>query len=85
MLGAIARRLFGTANERFLKTLQPNVDAINAMESELEALSDDALRARLADVRGLSSWRISISYRAAAIAIQEKPTFACVGTPNRAV
>ena len=59
MLGAIARRLFGTANERFLKTLQPNVDAINAMESELEALSDDALRARLADVRGLSSWRIS--------------------------
>ena len=51
MLGAIARRLFGTANERFLKTLQPNVDAINAMESELEALSDDELRARTPALR----------------------------------
>jgi preprotein translocase subunit SecA len=51
MLGAIARRLFGSANERYLKTLQSDVDAINAMESELEALSDDALRARTPALR----------------------------------
>jgi preprotein translocase subunit SecA len=51
MLGAIARRMFGSANERYLKTLQSDVDAINAMESELEALSDDALRARTPALR----------------------------------
>ncbi len=46
MIGALARQLFGTANERFLKTLQRDVDAINALEPELEGLSDEALRAR---------------------------------------
>jgi len=46
MFGAIARRLFGTANERFLKTLHRKVAAIAALEPELEALSDDDLRAR---------------------------------------
>jgi len=51
MLGAIARRLFGSANERYVKTLRPDVDAINGMEPELEALSDDALRARTPALR----------------------------------
>ncbi len=46
MIGAIARRLFGSANERFLKTLHKDVLAINALEPQLEALSDDELRAR---------------------------------------
>ncbi|MBT4934009.1 MAG: preprotein translocase subunit SecA [Rhodospirillaceae bacterium] len=46
MIGAIARRLFGSANERFLKTLNKDVEAINALEAQLEALSDDELRAR---------------------------------------
>jgi preprotein translocase subunit SecA len=46
MFGAIARRLFGSANERFLKGLNKNVAAINALEPQLEALSDDELRAR---------------------------------------
>ena len=46
MIGAIARRLFGTANERYLKGLQDDVDAINALEPALEALSGDELRAR---------------------------------------
>ncbi|MCH8998225.1 MAG: preprotein translocase subunit SecA, partial [Proteobacteria bacterium] len=46
MLGALAKRLFGSANERFLKELDPAVVAINALEPELEALSDDDLRAR---------------------------------------
>ena len=46
MIGAIARRLFGTANERYLKGLQKDVDATNALESALETLSGDELRAR---------------------------------------
>ncbi|WP_142849307.1 preprotein translocase subunit SecA [Telmatospirillum sp. J64-1] len=44
MFGAIARRLFGTANDRFLKTLRKDVEAINALEPEWEKLSDDELR-----------------------------------------
>ena len=46
MLEAIAKRMFGSANERYLKQLQPTVDAVNALEGELEALSDDDLKAR---------------------------------------
>ena len=46
MFSGIARRVFGTANERFLKRLHRTVDAINGLEPQLEALSDDALRER---------------------------------------
>jgi preprotein translocase subunit SecA len=46
MLGVIARRLFGTANDRFLKSQKRLVVAINALEGELERLDDDSLRAR---------------------------------------
>ncbi len=46
MIGAIARRLFGSSNDRFLKTLQIDVDAINALEPALEVLGDDELAAR---------------------------------------
>ncbi len=51
MFGAIARRLFGTANERFLKGLHKHVSAITALEPELEALDDEALRGRTAGLR----------------------------------
>ncbi|MTJ83582.1 MAG: preprotein translocase subunit SecA [Telmatospirillum sp.] len=46
MLGAIARRLFGTANDRLLKTFKKQVEAINELEPAVQALSDDDLRAR---------------------------------------
>jgi len=46
MLGAIARRLFGSANDRLLKTFRKQVEAINALEPQLSALSDEDLRAR---------------------------------------
>src|SRR2546430_961660 len=46
MIGAIARKLFGSSNERRIKSYPPRVAAINALERELEQLSDEALRAR---------------------------------------
>ena len=46
MIGAFAKKIFGTANDRRLKTYAPKVKAINALEPELAALSDDELRAR---------------------------------------
>jgi preprotein translocase subunit SecA len=51
MIGAVARKLFGSANDRRIRAYRPRVDAINALEPELEALSDDALRARTADFK----------------------------------
>ncbi len=46
MFGAIARRVFGSANERYLKSLHKDVAAINALEAELEGLTDEELAAR---------------------------------------
>jgi preprotein translocase subunit SecA len=46
MLGAVARKLFGSANDRRIRGYQPRVDAINALEAELAALSNEALKAR---------------------------------------
>src|SRR5215468_5044069 len=48
MIGAIARKLFGSSNERRIKSYLPRVAEINALEKELEGLSDEALRARTA-------------------------------------
>ena len=46
MIGAVARKLFGSANDRRIRNYQPRVREINELEKELEGLSDDALRAR---------------------------------------
>src|SRR5690606_33365768 len=45
-LGVLARKIFGSANDRRVKAYKPRVDEINALEAELSSLSDDALRAR---------------------------------------
>src|SRR6188508_1584825 len=46
MLGAVARKFFGSSNDRRVRRYQPRVDAINALEPELLTLSDEELRAR---------------------------------------
>src|ERR1700680_3822722 len=51
MIGAVARKLFGSANDRRIRAFRPRVDAINALEKELQELSDDALRARTDDFK----------------------------------
>lgn len=42
----ILKKLLGTANQRYVKKLQKTVNQINALEPELEKLSDEQLRAR---------------------------------------
>ncbi|MBB5517883.1 preprotein translocase subunit SecA [Amphiplicatus metriothermophilus] len=42
----IAKKLFGSANDRRLKPLWRRVQAINALEDEIAQLSDEALKAR---------------------------------------
>jgi preprotein translocase subunit SecA len=51
MIGAVARKLFGSSNERRIRSYRPRVEAINALEPELEQLSDEALRARTEDFK----------------------------------
>ena len=51
MFGAIAKRLFGSHNERVIKGLKKSIDAINALESQMVALSDAELRAKTAVFR----------------------------------
>src|SRR5438876_1870217 len=51
MIGALARKFFGSANDRRVKGYQSRVNDINALESELAALSDEALKARTAEFR----------------------------------
>jgi len=46
MFSSILRKVFGSRNDRLLKKLRKNVDAINALEAEYEKLSDEALKAK---------------------------------------
>jgi preprotein translocase subunit SecA len=46
MLSALAKRIFGSANDRYVNSLKPIVTAVNALEPAVKALSDDDLRAR---------------------------------------
>ena len=51
MIGAVARKLFGSSNDRRIRAYRPRVEEINALEGELQGLSDDALRARTEDFK----------------------------------
>src|SRR5262247_2339211 len=51
MIGAFARKLFGSSNERRIKSYLARVAEINALEKELEGLSNEALRARSEDFK----------------------------------
>ena len=46
-----ASKIFGSSNERRLRGYNERVEAINALEPEIEALSDEELRARTEDFR----------------------------------
>ncbi len=50
-LGGIAKKVFGTANDRKVKSAFSRVSKINALEPEMEALSDEALRGKTAEFR----------------------------------
>jgi len=48
MLGALAKRVFGSANERLIRSLQHDVEAINAREAHFAAMDDAQLQAQTA-------------------------------------
>lgn len=51
MFGFLFKKIFGSKNERYIKRLLGQVRAINAFETEMQALSDDELRARIQTCR----------------------------------
>jgi len=51
MFNMILAKIFGTRNERELKRLWPKVHEINALEPEMQQLSDDQLRAKTDEFR----------------------------------
>src|SRR3954463_4280168 len=51
MFGAVAKRLFGSANDRLVKSLRKTVERINALEPTVAALSDEQLRAKTDEFR----------------------------------
>jgi len=51
MFGGIAKSIFGSSNDRYLKKLDKIVQEISALEPEIQALSDDQLKAQTPKLR----------------------------------
>ncbi len=51
MLNSVISKVFGTSNERAVKRMMPTVQQINALEPQIQALSDEELRAKTAEFR----------------------------------
>src|SRR6188768_1044787 len=51
MLTWVAKKLFGTSNERAVRRMQPIAQAINALESKMQKLSDAELQAKTAEFK----------------------------------
>jgi preprotein translocase subunit SecA len=48
---SIARKIFGTENDRKLRRMRPMVEKINALEPDFQTLSDDALKGKTTEFR----------------------------------
>jgi len=51
LINTLLGKVFGTKNERELKRLMPQVEAINALEQQMKRLSDEQLRAKTDEFR----------------------------------
>ncbi len=51
MINTLIGKVFGTKNERVIKSLRPKVEAINALEPEMRKLTDAELRAKTDEFR----------------------------------
>jgi preprotein translocase subunit SecA len=60
LIQSLAAKIFGTKNEREIKRLLPRVEAMNALEPEMQKLSDEQLRAKTEEFRGRVKERLSV-------------------------
>ncbi len=63
MINQLLGKVFGTKNERVIKALMPKVQAINALESQIQKLSDAELRAKTEEFRQRIQERLSLVTR----------------------
>jgi preprotein translocase subunit SecA len=59
LINTLLGKVFGTKNERVIKSLKPKVQAINALEPEIQKLTDDELRAKTEEFRQRIQERLS--------------------------
>jgi len=59
MIQTVLRKIFGSRNERLLKQYQRHVRATNALEPEMQKLSDGALRLKTTEFRGRIKERLA--------------------------
>ena len=59
MINTLLGKIFGTKNEREIKRLMPNVASINALEPQMNSLSDEQLRAKTDEFRQRIQERLS--------------------------
>jgi preprotein translocase subunit SecA len=51
MIDKLLTKVFGSSNQRYLKSIQPIINRINELEPSVKKLSDDALRARTVEFK----------------------------------
>ncbi|PYS84770.1 MAG: preprotein translocase subunit SecA [Acidobacteria bacterium] len=58
MIDKFLTKVFGSSNQRYLKTLTPLVARVNELEAGVKKLTDDEMRARISELRGQVTSRI---------------------------
>src|ERR1700686_4038839 len=66
LINTLIGKVFGTKNERVIKSLMPRVEAINALEPQTQKLTDAELRAKTDEFRQRIQERLSRASNAAA-------------------
>ncbi|MEZ0392253.1 MAG: preprotein translocase subunit SecA [Pseudobdellovibrionaceae bacterium] len=51
MIQTVLRKIFGTKHEREMKSIQPVINKINALEPQIQALSDEQLKAKTPELQ----------------------------------
>ena len=59
MINTLIGKVFGTKNERVIKSMMPRVGAINALEPQMQKLTDAELRAKTDEFRQRIQERLS--------------------------
>ena len=59
MINTLIGKVFGTKNERVVKSMMPRVAAINALEPQMQKLTDEELRAKTDEFRQRIQERMS--------------------------
>src|SRR3954469_9702104 len=72
MIDKFLTKVFGSSNQRYLKTLLPIVERVNSLEPEVKKLSDDQMRARIVELREQVASRVGDTTTRGEEAVKER-------------